>query len=193
VDFPLVCLVFLWLLPRSLSIQQHKECAMTLARLFLPLVIAIILLANPHPAAAQGGHCTAGCLQIYNYADAQCTGPNCSDSYPIEICIGGCNCGTCGTGGYGLCCGHSYSVPIIYQAPGICCANLPVRNHTHLNREPSARTENADLWTNQPSGLIMLTPTQRYRPPTFVYAYNRCSHIYTLITDEVEPKNRGGL
>lgn len=166
---------------------------MTFARVLLSSLILLVILVSPYQAPAQGGHCTAGCRSIFTVTEVPCGAPNCQGSYPIEVCAGGCNCGTCGTGGYGLCCETHWSVPTIYQAPGICCANLPIRNHTHLNRNPSARTQNADIWKNQPSGLIMLTPTQSYRPPTFVYAYNRCSRTYTLITDEGEPNNRGGF
>jgi len=152
-----------------------------------------VLLTGSLPLIAQSGNCTFGCLKVEEIVVLPCHGNNCESTFVIEACRQGCNCGTCFTSGYGDCRGYHWSTLSIAQEPGTCngCQGLAIHARTHSARRSSNTQHNAVRQGYTP-GLIMLTPTKSYRPPLFMYAYNRCRHTYMLITEERQSTKIGG-
>jgi len=162
----------------------------------LILLLTSLVLLLPTKLAAEE-LCSGSCWSYVYIKTHTCTGPNCEDTWDEYVCGLGCVCGACHiNGSSGMCCNTKYFEPNIYPGNGNCinfgCGEVPIHARTHLNSRNLEEQQYAELRQDIP-GLIILSPTVRYRAPLLGYVFNHCTRSYALISEEGHIIERRGM
>ena len=158
-------------------------------RVLLPTFALLVMMFATRTAKAE-------CVGYFDLGSEDCTGKNgCENSWDELLCSFGCVSGTCSLSNSTECCGVIHRSAQIYGDGDGCsgeeCGDAHRRIHvrnTHTN--PQYR---AELLQGYTPGLIMLSADISYKEPGLIYAFNRCSHSYEMVVEDVKIVPLGGL